>query len=168
MTANANENQSYPYHLIWLDENIENDTNQENLNKLRQFDENISIFSNLNQCLNYLKTQNDQNTKSSMILIVSKQFSRELINQIQKYQCILGVFIFDKQIEHMKSVDITAICTHIDELIVRIRSCLHRTKTSIDFSFLNKQNHVEQHSIRNLKEDQARFLWFSKIGRAHV
>ena len=74
-----------------------------------------------------------------------------------------------------KSFKNVPICTEIEELIARIRQCINRDNASIDFSLFNHQNaadksvettgkakSLEQQPIRNLKEDQARFLWFYK------
>jgi tetratricopeptide (TPR) repeat protein len=194
--ANKEADQSYIHHLVWLDKNIENDINQQKLHQLREFDDKIKSFTSKTQCIDYIRKQDDRNTKSYIILIVSASFSAQVIPIIHDCICILAIFIFcttSEQVHDLKLEKIQPICTDTDQLIDRIRNYINRDKTSIDFSLFNNQNTTDsgnfhrtisqesplfffhsiettslkgksnkKYPIRNLKEDQARFLWFYK------
>lgn len=140
--SNNTDIQPYIHHLVWLDKNVENDVNQRQLNRLRELDERIRSFTNKDECLHYLREQDERNAKSYIILIVSGSFSEKVIPKVQDCICILSIFIFcanANYINHLKS-DLVTICTDTNELINRIRSCINQDQTSIDYSLLNIQN----------------------------
>lgn len=140
---NNDDTKSYIHHLVWLDEDIENNVNQQKLKQLHELDDQMKTFTNKKQCIDYIRKQNDRNTKSYIIFIVSGVLSKEVISEIYDCICILAIFIFStksEQISQLKLPKIRAICTNTDQLIGRIRNCMHRDMSSIDFSLLNNQN----------------------------
>ncbi|CAF0853481.1 unnamed protein product [Rotaria sordida] len=168
---------SYVHHLVWLDKNIENYTNKQKLNQWHELDDKIKLFSNKEDCIDYIQRQDDKNTKSYIIFIISDSFSQQVIPHIHNCTCILAIFIFSTNSENcqnLKYPKLRAICVDISDLFNRIRNCMDRDKVSIAFSLFNKRDSTdaettslkdksdEQYPIRNLKEDQARFLWFYK------
>ncbi|CAF0871587.1 unnamed protein product [Adineta steineri] len=170
--------QSCIHHLIWLDHNIENNSNRRNLKQLHELDDQIKSFTDKEQCIAYINKQNTSKTKPYIILIISGRLSEEVIPYIHDCICLFDIFIFcadAERLKHLKFAKLRAICTDFNELFDRIQNCMDRNKFTIDFSlFNNTENNTnseiklveekseEQYPIRNLKEDQARFLWFYK------
>ncbi|CAF3396460.1 unnamed protein product [Rotaria sp. Silwood1] len=174
---NIDDTQSYVHHLVWLDKNIENYTNQQKLNQWHELDDNIKLFSHEEECINYIQKQNDKNTESYIIFIISDSCSEQVIPKIHNCLCILAIFILTTNSENCQILNypkIRATCLDTSDLFNRIRHCIYRDEASIGFSLLNKQDSTdaepisletksnEQYPIRNLQEDQARFLWFYK------
>jgi hypothetical protein len=138
--------QSYVHHLVWLDNDIENLTEKSKVNQLRELDDKIKYFTDEEQCVDYIRKQDDKNTKSYIIFITSGAFSEEIIPQIHKCICIVAIFIFctnPKHFQHVKSPKLRAICTDIHELYDRIGNCMNRDQVSIDFSLFNNQKVTE-------------------------
>ncbi|UJR33236.1 hypothetical protein I4U23_020691 [Adineta vaga] len=164
--------QSYVNQLVWLDENIENSSNQhKRLIQLQQLDNNIQIFNDKNECINYIRKYDINKWKSYIMFIICDSLSKEVIPQIHNYSHILGIFILcyhGKPCQQLTFPKLRAICTDIQELVDYIQTYSDRKNFTIDFSLFNQQNNgktetiaiEEKYPIRNLKEDQARFLWF--------
>jgi hypothetical protein len=85
--------------LIWLDKFVDStQENREIQDKLRSIITNVLVFDNCQSCEYYLKYEiNDQHEK--IILIVSGQFGREIIENIHQLRQIISIFVFcgDKQ-----------------------------------------------------------------------
>jgi hypothetical protein len=140
--SNNTDAQPYVHHLVWLDKDVENDLNQRKLNRLREFDEKIKTFTSRGQCLDYLQEQDDRNSKSYIILIISGSLSEKIVPKVLDCVCILEIFVFctkSEQVGPFKSNMVT-ICTNTDELINRIHSCITRDQSSIDYSLLDIQD----------------------------
>jgi hypothetical protein len=161
---NEDAHQSYVHHLVWLDKNIENDVNQQKLNQLHELDDQIKTFASKKQCIDYIQRQNDRNTKSYIIFIISGSLSKEVIPEIHDYTCILAIFIFctkSEQVQHLTFPKIRLICTDTNELIVRIRNYMNRDKISIDFSLFNNQNAIDTGNFNvNILEEYQLILFF--------
>jgi len=129
-------------HLVWLDKNIENYSNKQKLNQLRELDDKIKSFTDKQKCVDYIKKQDISHTKSSIILIISGSFSEEIIPQIHDCRCIVGIFIFcshSERFQDLKFPKLQAICTETYELFDRIQNYVNREKFEIDFSLFNNQ-----------------------------
>jgi hypothetical protein len=129
-------------HLVWLDENIENYSNKQKLNQLRELDDKIKCFTDKQQCVDYIEKQDISHTKSSIILITSGSFSEEILPQIHDCRCIVGIFIFctnSERFQDLKFPKLRAICTDTYELFDRIQNYVNRDKFAIDFSLFNNQ-----------------------------
>ncbi|CAF3704413.1 unnamed protein product, partial [Adineta steineri] len=171
-STNNQDNQTCYYHIIWLDKYIKNFSNTRKLKELSQFDSKIKPFTCENECIEYIREQNNQNTNSYIIFIISGSLSEQIIPKIQGYNCIVTILIFCTNIDRYKDLKfkkLQAICDDTYDLMDSIE--IYMTKNNdreIHFSLLNQQESADsestliktQHPIRNLKEDQARFLWF--------
>jgi hypothetical protein len=148
--SNNEDTHSYFHHLVWLDKNIENDVNQQKLNQLRELDDRIKAFSNKQRCIDYIQSNDDRNTKSYIIFIISGSLSKEIIPEIHDCICILAIFIFctkSEQVQHLSLPKIRAICTDTNELIARIHNCMNSDKISIDFSLFSNQIHTDSGNL---------------------
>ncbi|CAF1001474.1 unnamed protein product [Adineta steineri] len=168
-STNNQDNQTCYYHIIWLDKYLKNFSNTLKLKQLSQFDSKIKSFICENECIEYIR---EQNTNTHIIFIISGSLSEQIIPKIQDYNCILTILIFCTDIDrynHLKFKKLQAICDDTYDLMDSIE--IYMTKNNdreIHFSLLNQQESADsestliktQHPIRNLKEDQARFLWF--------
>jgi hypothetical protein len=80
--------------LIWLDKFVDaTQENREIQDKLRSIINNLVVFDNCQSCEYYLKHQiNDQQNK--IILIVSGQLGREIIQNIYQLRQIISILVF--------------------------------------------------------------------------
>ncbi|CAF3170547.1 unnamed protein product [Rotaria socialis] len=173
--------QSYHHHLVWLDQNIENYGIKQNRLPWFELDDKLKLFTDTEECADYILRQDDRNEKSYIIFIVSKSLSEEILPVIHDCIGIFTIFIFSpnvKYCQHLKYTKVRAVCTETTELFDRIRHCMERDNVTIGFSLFNDRDNAntdtsslksslkdtpnEQYPIHCLKEDQARFLWFYK------
>jgi tetratricopeptide (TPR) repeat protein len=192
MASNAaqqlQDNQSYRHHLIWLDENMNKFYNKQSLKQLREIDSEIKSFVCQEECIDYVRQQDDRNSTSYIIFIVSGSLSKNTIPRIEDYTCIHTIFIFCTNIDRyadIQSPKLRAILNDPNELMDSIQMCIARDNTVTSFSCFSDQHSSrggklliekkinkylflyyvesisskEQYPIRNLKEDQARFIW---------
>ena len=141
MAESESDAQPYVHHLVWLDKNIDDELNQQQWNRLREFDEKINTFTSREECFNYLRSHDERNSKSYIILIVSGSLSEKFVPKILDCECILTIFVLctkSEQVGPFKS-DMVTICTNTSELINRIRSCIKVDQNSIDYSLLDIQ-----------------------------
>ena len=140
------DHQSHAHHLVWLDENIHNFSNQQKLKQLRELDDKIQIFTDKNECITYIKNYDMKKTKSDIIFIISGSFSKETIPQIHNCPCINGIFIFCldiKRHQQLKFLKLRGICTDIQDLIDDIQTSAKRESGPIDFSLFATQNNTK-------------------------
>ena len=138
--------ESYVHHLVWLDKNIENNAIKQNLSELRELDDKLKLFSNPDECIDYIKKQNDGNAKSYIILIISGSFSEQILPKIHDYACILAIFLHSNNSERFQSSKFSklrAICTDTHELFDRIRNCMNRDMIPMGFSLFNNRSTAE-------------------------
>jgi hypothetical protein len=139
-------NENNIHHLVWLDHNLENSSNIRKLNQLRELDDKIKTFIDEEKCVDYILKQDDKNTKSYIIFIISGALSEEIIPKIHDCTCILTIFIFCARLDHFENIKypkLRAICTDSYELFDRIENCMNRDQVSIDFSLFNNQKATE-------------------------
>ncbi|CAF1162330.1 unnamed protein product [Adineta steineri] len=174
LVENDENNGYYRLHIVWLDKNLDTRNNQETLEALNYFDGDMKTFKSKDKCINYIEQQNDRNTNSYIIFIISGSLSEQIIPKIQDYNCILTIFIFCGSIENYKHLNykrLEAICDDSKDLNDKVARFIKANDETHISLFPNqdsthsdaitlKSDSKDQHSIRNLKEDQARFLWF--------
>jgi len=194
LSENENNDRKCWYHIIWLDENMNNHGNKIRLKHIREIDPDIKTFISRKECIDYIRDQNDKKTNSHIILIISGALSERVIPKIEDYICIFAIFIFctnDDNYKHLKYQKLRAIFTDTDELMNGIELCISKFNDTTDFSVFLSQLSTEsgkllsellinivlyylepvtpddnskvQCSIRNLKEDQASFLWYRQM-----
>ncbi|CAF3676671.1 unnamed protein product [Rotaria sp. Silwood1] len=171
------------YHIVWLDKNMNSFYNRRILKKFSEIDRAVDSFTNTEEFIAYIRQVDAKQTISYIICIVSGALSEKAIPAIEECQCILGIFIFCKNIdnyEHLKYNKLRAICTDADELTNCIEMLIARSNVTTDFSMMPDQSSTnsdsipakdmskDQHPIRNLKEDQASFLWFNQMHKFMV
>ncbi|CAF1171998.1 unnamed protein product [Adineta steineri] len=175
LVENDENNRFYGHHIVWLDKNLDTQDNRKTLEMLHSFDEDLKSFKSRDKCINYIEQQNDRNTDSYIIFIISGSLSEKIIPQIEGYDCILTIYIFCGTIDnykHLKYKKLRAICDDTNVLSDKIARYIKKVNDETNFSLFpnqdstrsnavtSKSDSKDQHSIRNLKEDQARFLWF--------
>jgi hypothetical protein len=130
------------YHIIWLDKNMKNYSNQRKLKLLGEIDSGIKDFICSTECIDYLQEQNDRKTRPHVILIVSGTLSETVIPTVQDYTCIFAIFIFctnsDNYI-HLEYPKLRAICTDSNELMDSIEICIAKYNDTTDFSVFHSQ-----------------------------
>ncbi|CAF4516980.1 unnamed protein product [Rotaria sp. Silwood2] len=177
------DDQAGLYHIVWLDKNMNTFYNRRILKKLSDIDRTIDSFASTEEFISYLRQPDGKQTMSYIIFIVSGALSEEVIPAIERYSCIFAIFIFCKNIEnyeHLKCDKLRAICTDAEELINYIEMLIVRNNATTDFSIMpdqsstnsdsisSKDTSKDQYPIRNLKEDQASFLWFNQMHKFMV
>lgn len=136
---------SHIHHLVWLDEELDNDKYDEKIHRLQELDEKMGTFTSRKQCLAYLDNLNERNTKSYVIFIVSGALSEKIIPKIEDHLCILAIFIFCDESERNNELEsnMISVCTDIDLLIHRILGCISRDNLSMDFKLMSTPNSNE-------------------------
>ncbi|CAF1132388.1 unnamed protein product [Rotaria sordida] len=171
--TDVEDDQAGYYHIVWLDEHVNNFYNQRKLKKFGEIDRTIKSFTNTEEFIAYIRQQDAKQTMVYIIFIVSGALSK-VIPTIEKYKCILAIFIFCTNIddyEHLKYDKLRAICTDANELINCMELLIARNNRTIDFSIMPDQSSTnsnsipskDQYPIRNLTDDQASFLWFNQM-----
>jgi hypothetical protein len=148
-SANEENTQKYWYNIIWLDKNMNTHSNKIRLKQLREIDPEIKSFICRNECIDYIRQENDKETISQIILIISGSLSEKVIPKIHDYTCIFAIFIFCANIDNYKNLEyqkLRAICTETDELMDSIEICIAKYNNTTDFSVF-----LSQHSVSSGK-----------------
>ncbi|UJR13950.1 hypothetical protein I4U23_000953 [Adineta vaga] len=161
------DNQLNQHHIVWLDKQINYSYNRGRLRQIRELDSQLKSFTCDDECLNYIQQFETLNTNSYIIFIISGSLSERILPKIHDSSCIVTIFIFCTNVDdckHLEYQKLRAICNDTYELIDQIELYLTRSnERELQFSLFHKpelSTSENQYPIRNLKEDQARFLWF--------
>lgn len=130
------------FRLIWLDRNMSNFANQKRIKVFREIDPDIEAFAVQQDCIDFIRKQNDPKLDIHIILIISGSLSEETIPQIQDYRYVCAIFIFcthTADYEHLNYPKLRAIHTDSYELMDDIEMCITKFSERMDFSvFLNQ------------------------------
>ncbi|CAF1022696.1 unnamed protein product [Didymodactylos carnosus] len=146
--------------LVWLDEQM--DIDLENTAQMKMFLQRINeqtlLFSSRARFVEFLETL----TNESIFLIISGQFSIDLLPFVNSKEQIHALYIFCIQDDHYKSLindysKLRRVSNHHVELLLEIQKDISiYKKQAIKFNSLSKS---EQNSITDLSPESALFFW---------
>ena len=134
---------AFRYSLVWLDRHIDDDYNRKTLKRLRKIDPDTKSFANERHLTEYIDEQEKICKKSSIILIVSGEFSEKVLSTMHDCACIAIFFIHCynvQRVEHLKFLKLRKIHTEPADLIEDILHCIEVLKTTVSFSLFNEQS----------------------------
>lgn len=130
------------FRLVWLDTNLSNHTNRNRIKNFKEIDPDIEIFAVQQDCIDFIRKQNNSKVNIQIILIIAGSLSEETIPRLQDYQCICTIFIFcthSANYEHLTFPKLQAIHTDFYGLMDEIEMCITKISERMDFSVFPSQ-----------------------------
>lgn len=140
--------------LIWLDANINDKTpdNENTVKQLHQILNNIELFTNSDDCIQFIEEKSNE----KICLIVSGSLGKQFVPRIHDMSQIDSIFIFcSEKKKHekwiKKWVKIKNVCTDIDSLCDTLEQSIRtREKSTFSFSVINTDNDISKKNLDQL------------------
>ncbi|CAF1138424.1 unnamed protein product [Adineta steineri] len=134
--------------LIWLDNNIDetNDDCQNTITKLRRAVNDIKIYTNGNQCLEFIRTIVD----NKVCMIISGSLGQQIVPRVHNMSQIESIFIFcDDHKHHEQWVNdwskIKGVFTDITPICEALKQAAHQCEqNAIPMSFVGANKKLDQ------------------------
>ena len=126
------------FHLVWLDENIDNtnDDCRNSITNLQQVVNTVNTFIDVDECIDFIT-----DVEENALMVISERLSQSIIPCVQDIPQVASIYIFDKNnLEHqtqakqwMKVKGVFTKVTTICEALGHIVEDCDRNMTSISF-----------------------------------
>ena len=94
--TNDNDNHLETFSLIWLDTNVDVQTNDATEEKLRAIINYVKKFYDVEECENYIKKTSKHDR---LVLIVNGQWGRQVLHSIHQLRQVSAIYIYSKDKE---------------------------------------------------------------------
>ncbi|UJR18874.1 hypothetical protein I4U23_022002 [Adineta vaga] len=152
--------------VIWLDININNDEDHSDTQaKLCALIESFQIFSDLDECIDYIVSMKDH----PIILITSGSIGKYLLPLIYNIDQIVYIYIFCKNVNMhniwaRNYIKVCGVFCDKDILVSKLMKDLESFETAINiFSPSNTQDTKQETSIKNCEAERQSMIWYQLI-----
>jgi tetratricopeptide (TPR) repeat protein len=141
------------FHLVWLDGNGDADC-RNSMMKLREVVNNVSVFSDVDQCVDFITDIKEEKT----FMIISEEFSEMIMPFIQDISQVTSVHIFCRNnTEHAKSVTkwpkINGVYSSIEPICEALKQAVQdHDHNSVSINFVKTTDGTSNQSLDTLDQ----------------